>query len=177
MRIIILVLVMFTVVQSARAQVLDDEAMHALEGAFERWKICPDGGECRSSRDEIGGTVLIWTKWRPEMAQLSPEERRWFRQQRITRGPAKGNSCCSEADGTYAQEDIRDGHYWTRFHYGSYNEIGAKVDAGETDWMEVPDDAVLDTPNRHGSPAVWYYWAKNTDEKPSIRCFAPGALF
>lgn len=121
-----------------------------------------------------------WTpvKWRPEVAQLDPEEQQWFSQQYIPRGEHKGGSCCSLADGTYAQEDIRydekgEGHYWTRFHYGRYNYLQQWKDIGESDWMQVPDDAVInDKPNRHGSPAVWYYF--DNQDKVMIRCYAPG---
>src|SRR5437588_12457262 len=40
----------------------------------------------------------------------SPEVRQWFRAQK---SPKTGGLCCNEADGTYAEEDIRDGLYWT----------------------------------------------------------------
>lgn len=109
---------------------------------------------------------------RPEMVQqYSPDERRWFRNQQVPAGPAKGNSCCSDADGTYALEDIRDGHYWTRYHYRLYGEAGFLTE-GETDWVPVPDDAVIHAPNRHGAPAVWYRFENG---QPLIRCYAPGA--
>src|SRR5258708_39771303 len=49
-----------------------------------------------------------------QYAQYSPEERRWFRNQT---SPATGGNCCNEADGVYAEEDIRQGHYWTNFHF------------------------------------------------------------
>jgi hypothetical protein len=43
---------------------------------------------------------------------VSPEVRQWFRAQK---SPKTGALCCNEADGTYAEEDIRNGVYWTRF--------------------------------------------------------------
>jgi hypothetical protein len=41
---------------------------------------------------------------------VSPEIRQWFQDQK---SPKTGGLCCSEADGNEAQEDIRNGHYWT----------------------------------------------------------------
>jgi hypothetical protein len=43
---------------------------------------------------------------------VAPEVRQWFRAQK---SPKTGGLCCNEADGTYAEEDIRTGVYWTRF--------------------------------------------------------------
>jgi hypothetical protein len=43
---------------------------------------------------------------------VDPQVRQWFREQK---SPKTGGYCCNESDGTYAEEDIRDGHYWTRF--------------------------------------------------------------
>ncbi len=41
---------------------------------------------------------------------VSPGIREWFRAQK---SPKTGGLCCNEADGTYAEEDIRNGVYWT----------------------------------------------------------------
>jgi len=43
---------------------------------------------------------------------VSPEIRSWFRTQK---SPKTGALCCNEADGIYAEEDIRNGQYWTRW--------------------------------------------------------------
>ena len=45
---------------------------------------------------------------------VAPEVRQWFRAQK---SPKTGGLCCNEADGTYAEEDIRNGVYWTRFEF------------------------------------------------------------
>jgi hypothetical protein len=111
--------------------------------------------------------------WRTEMAQeFTPQERDWFKQQLVPGGGSKGSRCCDESDGTFAQEDIRDGHYWTRYHYRYYSGVGVARE-GDTDWVPVPDRAVIHEPNRHGAPAVWYFFAGGTE--PQIRCYAPGA--
>ena len=43
---------------------------------------------------------------------IDPKVRQWFREQK---SPQTGGYCCNESDGTYAEEEIREGHYWTRF--------------------------------------------------------------
>ena len=43
----------------------------------------------------------------------------------------------TEADGTYAEEDIRNGVYWTRF------------ELTKGDWIPVPADVVIKDPNRN----------------------------
>src|SRR6185312_15081413 len=64
---------------------------------------------------------------------FSPDVRAWFRSQK---SPKTGALCCNEADGLYAEEDIRDGHYWTRW--------------GGREWQPVPDEVVIHQPNPHG---------------------------
>jgi len=83
-----------------------------------------------------------------------PELRDWFRSQK---SPKTGALCCSEADGLFAEEDIREGHYWARW-------------SGH-DWQPVPDEVVIHDPNRHGAPVVWWYLERG---ETKIRCYAPG---
>src|ERR1700730_7397128 len=87
---------------------------------------------------------------------VSPEVRQWFRAQK---SPKTGALCCNEADGAYAEEDIRNGVYWTRF----------ELTKGE--WIPVPPDVVIKDPNRNGAPVAWWYCQ---DGKVQIRCYAPG---
>ena len=82
--------------------------------------------------------------------------RQWFRSQK---SPKTGALCCYEADGTYAEEDIRNGVYWTRF----------ELTRGE--WIPVPSDVVIHDPNRNGAPVVWWFYQ---DGRVQIRCYAPG---
>jgi len=107
---------------------------------------------------------------------VSEDVSNWFKSQKI---PGKDASCCSEADGTYAEEDIRDGHYWVRFVIKKYNANREAVPE-TVDWMPVPDEAVIHDSNPHGAAVVW--WSAATTYKDggyhlnvSIRCFAPGA--
>lgn len=101
-----------------------------------------------------------------QYAQVDPRLRQWFRDQKV---PGTQSSCCSESDGVYAEEDIRDGHYWTRFVARQYND-GAPVTEIQSEWMQVPDEAVIHDPNRHGAPVVWWGWNGGL----TIRCYAPG---
>jgi len=81
----------------------------------------------------------------------------WFRSQK---SPKTGGLCCTEHDGVYAEEDIRDGIYWTRF----YPTNG--------DWIPVPPEVVIHDPNRNGAPVAWFYYDNGVLK---IRCYAPGA--
>lgn len=121
--------------------------------------------------------------WRPEYAQASPELGRWYADQRNPLGV----TCCSDADGAKASEDIRpdpDGtsHYWVRFTattrpwdpaietYGDQIE----VDSG---WIKVPEEAVIKDgkPNPVGGPVIWYYFSGGGSDSGllRIRCFKP----
>ncbi len=93
------------------------------------------------------------------------QNRDWFRNQI---SPKTGGNCCSEADGVYAEEDVRNGEYWARFVAKQWN--GAAYVEYEVDWMQVPGDVVINDPNRNGQPVVWFYW----DAGWKIRCYAPG---
>lgn len=114
-----------------------------------------------------------------QYAQYSDEERAWFRNQK---SPKTGGQCCSEADGTFAEEDIRYddkgvGHYWTRFTWNYYMD-GHTVPT-QSDWMQVPDDVIIQDPNRHGAPVVWWAWAgwggiDGITATVGIRCYARG---
>src|SRR5258708_22909727 len=97
-----------------------------------------------------------------QYAQVDPKVREWFRNQL---SPKTGGNCCNEADGVYAEEDVRGEHYWTRFPQSN----------GE--WMQVPDDVVIKDPNRNGAPVVWWYFERNPvsrERELKIRCYAVG---
>lgn len=101
-----------------------------------------------------------------QYAQVDPAIKKWFDEQKI---PGTSRLCCSEADGVYAEEDIRDGHYWARFVAVQHND-GAPPTEIKSGWMQVPDEAVIHDPNRHGAPVVWWGWQNAL----FIRCYAPG---
>jgi hypothetical protein len=69
--------------------------------------------------------------------------------------------CCSFADGFSVSDvdwDVRDGHYRVLLH---------------SEWIAVPDTAVVTEPNRYGPAVVWPYMDNNG--KTNIRCFLPRA--
>lgn len=107
-------------------------------------------------------------------AQMDPAERQWFRSQKV---PGQNYRCCDEADGTYAEEELRGGKYWTRFTWRHYGEGDLTLHEVQSDWMEVPEAAVIHDANRHGAPTVWWSWqgGYGADAKVFIRCYAPGA--
>ena len=116
-------------------------------------------------------SVPTLAHWRPEYAQATPEQGRWFDRQHI---PGAKTKCCTTADGTAAQEDIRDGVYWTSFSYKRWDAARSTYDDMESGWMPVPANAVIeDEPNIYGRPVVWWY--VDGAGKLVIRCYARGA--
>jgi hypothetical protein len=75
-----------------------------------------------------------------------------------------GKGCCDTADGYPAEVewDSDTGHY--RVYIGGQ-------------WRDVPDEALIEQPNRLGYAVVWYYPSYEADGRmtPKIRCFLPGA--
>ena len=52
----------------------------------------------------------------------------------------------------------------------------------EGQWVDVPDDAVLEVPNKYGRAVVWYSksWRSTVTGQEGgfyIRCFLPGELY
>lgn len=90
-------------------------------------------------------------------SQYTPGEQQFLQEQKV---PGTNSSCCSIYDGSFAEEDIRNGHYWVR--WGDNKE-----------WYPVPDEAVIQGPNKFGRPAVW--WGKGEEGETYVRCFIPGA--
>jgi hypothetical protein len=74
-----------------------------------------------------------------------------------------GQGCCDTADGHPAEYewDIAGNRYRVQI---------------EGEWYDVPQDAVIDGPNKLGYATVWYWWSWEVDGKKihHIRCFLPG---
>jgi hypothetical protein len=68
-----------------------------------------------------------------------------------------GFLCCDDADGDDVQYDTREGKYWVYL---------------DNQWIEVPDNALVDQPNPYGHARAWTY---HEDGEIKIRCFLPGA--
>lgn len=100
--------------------------------------------------------ALPGQKW----AQVDPVMHDW-----IMTLHAKGNGywCCDLADGEFTQQDIRLGT-------DGQDHWFVLVDV---DWIEVPDAAIVDGPNKLGRPIVWL---GTYGGKPVVHCFLPGAL-
>ena len=70
--------------------------------------------------------------------------------------------CCDGADG----KSVRDVDWDT--HDGKYR---VRMDGK---WMDVPPEAVVESPNKFGPAVVWPY--QDYKDETKIRCFMPGAL-
>jgi hypothetical protein len=98
---------------------------------------------------------------RGQLGPVAPEVKAWA----STLVNKLRQDCCSSADGWKPEEieyDIAGSKYRVRI---------------EGEWYEVPDDAVIEVPNRFGFPVVWYYrtWDNGIRASVKIRCFIPGA--
>lgn len=101
-----------------------------------------------------------------------PDLTPWFKQLKSSKG-----YCCDGMDALHLRDvdwETKDGHY--RVRVPKSGEDMAKAVAGETvetEWVDVPDDAVLDVPNKDGATLVWPLYGYMG---VSIRCFLPGTL-
>src|SRR5580700_10992657 len=91
-----------------------------------------------------------------------PELDHWFMSLQ-----SKGKSpCCDGSDATRLDDvdwESRDGHYRVRL---------------EGQWVDVPDSAVVNSPNRAGRTMVWpvYISPLGGPLRGDIRCFMPGSM-
>ena len=94
-------------------------------------------------------------------AAQNPELHRWFESLRSGKGP-----CCSDADGKALSDtdwEVKGGHYRVLI---------------ESQWWDVPNEAVIKGPNRAGRTMVWpvYYRVLDDQLRIDIRCFMPGVM-
>jgi len=85
----------------------------------------------------------------------------WFESLRSGKGP-----CCSDADGSALSDvdwEANGGHYRVRI---------------ESQWWDVPDEAVIKEPNRDGRTMVWPVYERTLGAplRLEIRCFMPGTM-
>jgi hypothetical protein len=93
----------------------------------------------------------------PDRRYANSTNKEWFH----SLATAGGGRCCDEADGTGVDDidwDLKDGHYRVRI---------------EGEWTVVPDNRIVQEPNRIGRAVVWTYYQ---DGHPVIRCFMRGSL-
>jgi hypothetical protein len=90
----------------------------------------------------------------------NPQKKEWFDSLKSGKG-----LCCTDFDGRPPEAiwETGEGRYKVRI---------------EGEWVPVPDDAVVQVPNRYGYAVVWYSIQRGVDNKPRfyIRCFLPGTL-
>lgn len=102
----------------------------------------------------LASTFRAWPRDDGRWAQ-SPLKQ-WFDNLRSERG-----TCCSNADGMRLDDvdwEMADGTYRVRI---------------DGRWFDVPDDAVINEPNRYGPAVVWPY--RGPAGHLLIRCFLRGA--
>ena len=81
-------------------------------------------------------------------------------------------ACCDGGDATRIEDadwESKAGHYRVRLPrspqgYG-VGEAGV--------WVDVPDEAVVEVPNKDGRTLVWPYYVNGM---PVVRCFLPGSM-
>jgi len=107
----------------------------------------------------IMGAVALWLalllgspharEQYPGQYSVQPKEvQEWFRSQR---NPNNGVYCCDEADGVYAEEDIRHDRYWVRF-----DACNLATGCTKTGWIAVPPEAVRPEQERRSRCLVVY---------------------
>ena len=106
-------------------------------------------------------TLVAWELAADAHDQRRPALNSWFEGLKSGRGP-----CCSDADGTALSDtdwEVSNGHYRVRI---------------QRQWWDVPEQAVINEPNRAGPTMVWpiYDWTLGKRLRIDIRCFMPGAM-
>ncbi len=100
--------------------------------------------------------ALAWSYAYPH-DRAHPELDSWF-----MRLQSKNKvSCCEGSDATRVEDadwDSKDGHYRVRL---------------EGEWVDVPDEAVIEEPNKAGVVLVWP-WRVN-GKLDHVRCFLPAS--
>jgi hypothetical protein len=119
--------------------------------------------------------VMCWavlSSWPPHPAHARDLEgkyansplKSWFDQLASKRG-----LCCSFADG-FSLADVDWDVQCTGAAGVEQCRYRVRVDS---EWIDVPDEAVITEPNRYGAAVVWPY--KDPGGMTQIRCFMPGA--
>jgi hypothetical protein len=109
----------------------------------------------------VTAVPLVWHFAAQAHDHSRPELNSWFESLKTGKGP-----CCSDADGKALSDtdwEVKDGHYRVLI---------------ESQWWDVPQEAVINEPNRAGRTMVWpvYYRVLDNLVRIDIRCFMPGAM-
>jgi len=129
------------------------------------FSACKETGACIMRLTTVFAALLYLTSSamahdNGRYSKVDPGTKAWV--QGLT--DKNGIGCCDTADGYPAEVewDSDTGHYRVFI-------------AGQ--WLDVPDEALIEKPNRLGYAVVWYYPSYEVDGRmtPKIRCFLPGA--
>jgi hypothetical protein len=90
----------------------------------------------------------------------------------------KGDLCCDGSEAMHLSEvdwEINGNRYRVRVPTtsGGFQRAMAGATNVETEWVYVPDDAVIDEPNRANVTLVWPLYGPMG---VSVRCFMPGTM-
>lgn len=158
-------------------QVLDPLVLTMALAVFSRVRRC-SLSEGKAMRVVLLVLIVLWpatapARWVGTAEQWADLQSRdaygdmdnWFN----SLSSKKAGSCCSNFDGRPPEAVVQtsDQHYQVML---------------EGQWVDVPDDAVLDVPNKYGKALVWYsksWRSKVTGQEGDfyIRCFLPGELY
>ena len=99
-------------------------------------------------------------------AQSDPQRKAWFEGLHSGKGP-----CCADADGNTLKDNE-----WKSVNDPKKPRIHYSVQI-ENQWVDVPDEAVLNQPNLYGRTIVWpiYYRNYKGETHIDVRCFIPGS--
>lgn len=111
-------------------------------------------------------SILLATTTATAHDHSHPELNGWYQSLHSGKGP-----CCDGSDATRVEDadwESRDGHYRVRLPGACSAEATC-----EGVWVDVPDSAVVDGPNRDGRTLVW---PLRGYMGMSVRCFMPGSM-
>jgi hypothetical protein len=104
------------------------------------------------------GVVLLWLVHDP----ARPELNGWFLGLSSAKGP-----CCDGSEATRL-DDVD----WASVTDTTKPDVHYKARV-QGEWIDVPDSAVVEGPNRAGPAMLWPYFK---DGHPQARCFLPGSM-
>lgn len=106
---------------------------------------------------------------------IHPELTPWFKTLKSGKGMCcDGYDALHLSDVDWETQNKETSHYRVRIPMNSADMAKAAMgEAVETQWVDVPDDAVVTEPNRDGVTLVWPIYGYLG---ASVRCFLPGSM-
>ena len=89
-----------------------------------------------------------------------------------------GHSCCDGSDAVSVLDPDWERQDKPHSHYRVRLDVSATESKVDMQWVDVPDDALVDDKNRAGVTKVWPYLYSQSGgpTKMTIRCFMPGSM-